>query len=269
MPGSISPAGPSLLAADEPPPWQVEQASGRSPYFLTCDHAGTRLPRRLGGLGLAKGELQRHIGWDIGAAGLSRQLAALLGATLVLQPYSRLVIDCNRPPQAPDSIARRSEATVIAGNRRLPRAAAAQRRREIFEPYHARIRALLDARLQRGQPTLLVAMHSFTPVYLGQARPWHVGLLYHRDARLAQALGSLLRQDAGLCVGDNQPYALSDDGDYGIPEHGERRGLPHVELEIRQDLIADPAGQRRWALRLARCLRMLEQPLLQPQPPLS
>lgn len=266
MPRSIHPAGPSLLATDEPPPWQVEQASGRSPYFLTCDHAGTRLPRRLGGLGLAAGELQRHIGWDIGAAGLSRHLAALLDATLVLQPYSRLVIDCNRPPQAPDSIARRSEATIIAGNQRLSAAAAAQRRREIFEPYHARIRALLDARLQRGQPTWLIAMHSFTPVYLGQARPWHVGLLYHRDARMAQALGALLRQNARLCVGDNQPYAVCDDSDYGIPEHGERRGLPHVELEIRQDLIAAPAGQRRWALRLARCLRMLEGQWLQPQP---
>lgn len=262
MPKSLRPHGSSLLADDEPPAWQIEHASGRSPYFLTCDHAGLRVPRRLAGLGLDHGELQRHIGWDIGAAAVSLQLAALLDATLVLQPYSRLVIDCNRPPQSAESIAARSEATSIPGNQSVSAAEAAQRRAAIFEPYHARIRDQLDARRRRSQPTLLVAMHSFTPVYLGQARPWHVGVLYHRDPRFAQALRDLLRQDARLCVGDNEPYTVSDDSDYGIPEYGERRGLLHVELEIRQDLIAETAGQRNWALRLARCLRMLEGQLL-------
>lgn len=253
-----------LLADDEPPPWRIERPSpgATSPYFLTCDHAGTRVPRRLRQLGLEDRDLQRHIGWDIGAAAVAQQLSAELDATLVLQPYSRLVIDCNRPPQSPESMPARSEATGIPGNRSVSATEASQRRRQIFEPYHTRIREQLDARGRLGQPTLLVAMHSFTPVYLGVARPWHVGVLYHRDARMAHALRDLLMQDAGLCVGDNQPYTVSDDSDYGIPEHGERRGLPHVELEIRQDLIADEAGQREWAQRLARCLRMLEAPLL-------
>lgn len=254
----------TLLARDEPPPWRIERPSpsARSPYFLTCDHAGLRIPRRLGRLGLEPRELGRHIGWDIGVAAVATQLAALLDATVVLQPYSRLVIDCNRPPQSPESIPTLSEATPIPGNRRVPVAQERQRRREIFEPYHACIREQLDARRRRGQPTLLLAMHSFTPVYLGQSRPWHVGVLYHRDARMAHALRDLLRQDARLCVGDNQPYTVDDASDYGIPEYGERGGLPHVELEIRQDLIGEPAGQRHWALRLARCLPMLEEPLL-------
>lgn len=261
-PSPFSPGLP-LLAADEPPAWELVQAGGYSPYFLTCDHAGHRIPRSLKQLGLADAELQRHIGWDIGAAGLARELAVQLDATLVLQPWSRLVIDCNRPLQAPDSIAALSEATTIPGNQSLSAAEVAQRRAAIFEPYHACIRRQLAARRQREQPTLFVALHSFTPVYLGRARPWHVGVLYHRDPRMAQALRDLLMQDAALCVGDNQPYTVSDDGDYGIPEYGERGGLPHVELEVRQDLIADAAGQRRWALRLARCLRMLEGQLLQ------
>ncbi len=253
-----------LLAGDEPLPWQIERPSpsARSPYFLTCDHAGLRIPRRLGRLGLKEHQLRRHIGWDIGVAAVATQLAALLDATLVLQPYSRLVIDCNRPPESQDSIPTISEATPIPGNRSVPAAQALQRREEIFDPYHACIRRQLEARRRRGQPSLLLAMHSFTPVYLGQARPWHAGVLYHRDARMAHALRDLLRQDARLCVGDNQPYQVDDASDYGIPEYGERGGLLHVELEIRQDLIADAAGQRQWALRLARCLRMLESPLL-------
>lgn len=253
---------PQLLDPDEPLPWELLRADGRSPYFLICDHAGTRIPRRLAGLGLAAADVQRHIGWDIGAAGVARQLSGLLEATLVLQPYSRLVIDCNRPLHAPDSIAPLSDRTPIPGNRGLAAAAAAQRARDIFQPYHDCIRSQLDARLRRDQPSLLVAVHSFTPVYQAQARIWHAGVLYNRDARLARALGAALRQEPGLLIGDNQPYTLDDAFDYSVPEYGERRGLPHVELEIRQDLIADEAGQREWALRLARLLHPLAEPLV-------
>ena len=137
----------------------------------------------------------------------------------------------------------------------------AARQREIFAPYHERISALLDARLRREQPTLLVALHSFTPVYLGVARPWHVGVLYNRDARLARLLARALIDEGDLVVGDNQPYAVSDETDYSIPRHGEARGLAHVELELRQDLIADAAGQAAWTQRLARLLRPIERTL--------
>lgn len=259
---SADQAPQGLLAPDEPQPWLLERADGPSAFLLLCDHAGTRIPRRLASLGLPAGEVQRHIGWDIGAAALSRKLAEALDATLILQPYSRLVIDCNRPLQSPESIVSASERTLIPGNQVVAAEDAARRVREIFAPYHACIREQLDARQRRGQPTLLIAMHSFTPIFHGNLRPWHIGVLYNRDDRLARALITALGSEAGLMVGDNEPYTVGDDTDYAIPEYGERRGLPHVELEIRQDLIADEAGQREWALRLARLLPPLVGPLV-------
>lgn len=244
------------LTGRDPPPFAVEHADGASPYFLTCDHAGPRVPRKLGSLGLSAVELSSHVAWDIGAAGLARRLAKALDAFLILQTYSRLVIDCNRPPRSPGSIVTLSERTAVPGNQMVSDAEAEARAREIFHPYHDRIRAELDARLHRQQPTLLVALHSFTPVFDGTARPWHAGVLYGRDARLGRVLLELLRAEDGLSIGDNQPYDVSDETDYAIPVHGERRGIPHVELEIRQDLIADDAGQAGWAARLARRLTL-------------
>lgn len=251
-------SAPGLLAPDEPAAWEVERPSGASPWLLLCDHAGRRIPRRLGTLGLDQTDLRRHIAWDIGAAEVTRRLSALLDATAVLQPYSRLVIDCNRPPGSADSIVTLSERTPIPGNAALGREDVLQREVAIFRPYHAQIRALLDARQARAQPCWLIAMHSFTPVYLDEARRWHAGLLYHRDARMAHALRDLLRREPGLVIGDNEPYSVSDDTDVAIPEYGEKRGLPHVELEIRQDLIDSEAGQQQWAERLARMLRMMQ-----------
>lgn len=178
---------------------------------------------------------------------------------MILQTYSRLVIDCNRPLHGADSIARLSERTPIPGNQRVSPADAAMREREIFAPYHACIREQLAARGLRGQPTLLIAMHSFTPVYLGVARPWHAAVLFNRDARMALAVAQALRADPGLVIGENQPYDVGDATDYAIPVYGENHGkgggLPHVELEIRQDLIADRGGQTEWIGRLARMLR--------------
>ncbi len=261
-------AGP-LLAPDEPPPVVVERESGASPFVLVCDHAGNRLPRSVGTLGLPEAERRRHIAWDIGAAEVSRRLSAALDAALVLQPYSRLVIDCNRDPGVATSIVTVSELTEIPGNRDLPPAGRAARVREIFEPYHARVRALLDARRAAGRPTALIAMHSFTPVFKGASRPWHVGVLYNRDRTLAAVALDLLRAEPDLVVGDNEPYAVSDETDYTIPRHGEARGLPHVEFEIRQDLIAGPDGQRAWADRLARLLRAAAARLALPLPPVG
>lgn len=251
-------SAPGLLAPDEPAAWEVERPSGASPWLLLCDHAGRRIPRRLGTLGLDQTDLRRHIAWDIGAAEVTRRLSTLLDATAVLQPYSRLVIDCNRPPGSADSIVTLSERTPIPGNAALGREDVLQREAAIFQPYHAQVRALLDARQARAQPCWLIAMHSFTPVYLDEARCWHAGLLYHRDARMAHALRDLLRREPGLVIGDNEPYSVSDDTDVAIPEYGEKRGLPHVELEIRQDLIDSEAGQQQWAERLARMLRMMQ-----------
>jgi predicted N-formylglutamate amidohydrolase len=233
---------------------RLHYPAGASPYFLVCDHASRRLPRTLGSLGLSSTELKSHIAWDIGAAGLASRLAEQLQACLLLQTYSRLVIDCNRPLGTRDSIATLSERTRIPGNEGLSCTEAAIRAQAIFSPYHNRLRAALDARRHAERPTLLVALHSFTPTFLGVNRPWHLGVLYHRDARLSQILLDLLRREKGVIVGDNEPYAMSDDTDYTLVVHGEQRGIPHIELEVRQDLIADVAGQTVWALRLARLL---------------
>ena len=244
----------TLLEPDEPPPFTVEHPDGASPFFLTADHAGRLLPRRLGDLGVSAAELKRHIAWDIGIAGTSRRLAEKLDAFLILQTYSRLAIDCNRSPEVSSSICVLSELTDIPGNRDLSAAQRRVRIAEIFEPYHSRIVAELDRRKAEGRPTVLIAMHSFTPAFKGVARPWHIGVLYNRDPGFAHILRDLLKAEGDLTVGDNEPYFISDESDYGIPVHGERRGIPHVELEIRQDLIADAAGQEAWAARLARLL---------------
>jgi predicted N-formylglutamate amidohydrolase len=246
--------GIRLLADRDSAVSRIKHPAGTSPYFLICDHANRRLPRVLGSLGLSLAELKSHISWDIGVAGLAGRLADRLNAFLILQTYSRLVIDCNRPPGTPDSIATLSERTRIPGNEGLSRTDADIRAREIFHPYHDRIRAELDARRHVERPTLLVAMHSFTPSFLGVNRPWHIGVLYNRDARLGRVLLDLMRRENGLIVGDNEPYAVSDDTDYTVAVHGEQRGIPHVELEVRQDLIADEPGQILWAMRLARLL---------------
>jgi predicted N-formylglutamate amidohydrolase len=247
-----------LLGSAEVPPVHEDNASGHSPFLLTCDHYGRLIPGKLGDLGLPAGELTRHIAWDVGIAGVADALSKHLDAHLIAQRYSRLVIDCNRPPEAPSSIPRISEATTIPGNEGLARDAVEARREAIFDPYHRRIDEVIDRRLREGIPTVLVSLHSFTPVYAGIARPWHIGTLYHRDTKLPPRLLKLLRAEADLVVGDNEPYAVSDETDYTIPVHGEARGLMNSGIEIRQDLIADQAGQTQWADRLARVFSEIE-----------
>jgi predicted N-formylglutamate amidohydrolase len=242
-----------LLGAGDPPPVRVLRVDGGSDFFLTADHAGRAVPRALGDLGVPAAEMARHIAWDIGIAGVTERRSALLDATAVLQVYSRLVIDCNRDPSWATAMPEISELTAIPGNVGLSAADRAARVAEVFAPYHERIGALLDARA--GRRTVLVAMHSFTPSFKGESRAMHVGMLYNRDARLALILLNLLRREGDLVVGDNAPYAVTEDSDYGVPTHGEKRGLAHVEVEIRQDLIASEAGQAAWAERFARLLR--------------
>jgi predicted N-formylglutamate amidohydrolase len=267
-----------LLGADDPPPFDVSGREAPSPFVIICDHASRRLPQSLGSLGLASnadadidgGALATHIAWDIGALGVARALASALDAFVAWQRYSRLVIDCNRPLSSADSIVKRSERTDVPGNANLTASDAAARAAEVFRPYHAEIRNQLDARRAARRPAILVSVHSFTPVFLDVARPWHCGVLFNRDARLAEPVLRLLRDEPGLCdepsliVGCNEPYAASDLTDFSLVHHGEARGIPCVEIEIRQDLISDddPAAQNAWAQRLARVLSAAAQPLL-------
>lgn len=240
-----------LLEDADPAPVEVLRPDARSPFLLTAEHAGKAFPKRLGTLGLTDRDLRRHIAWDIGIAGVTRRLSEKLDAAAVLQTYSRLVVDCNRWPTAKDFVTTFSEDTEVPGNVDLAPEEVEARAREIFHPYHHTIRDLLDARIADSRPTVLVAMHSCTPVYLGVARPWHVGVLYDKDATFARILLGLLHGEGKLIVGDNEPYFLTSDKDYAVPVHGEQRGIPHVEIEIRQDLIESESGQTEWAERMA------------------
>lgn len=254
MQSGISP----LLSGDDVPPVLELNPGSTSPFLFTCDHYGRLIPRSLGHLGLPENELERHIAWDIGIAGVVTRLAKEMDVHLIAQRYSRLVIDCNRPFDSPGSIPLISEATEIAGNSGLNEDDILARRHEIFAPYHNRINETLDARAAQGIPTVLVSLHSFTPVYAGVKRPWHIGTLYQRDKKLPPLFLELLHAEGDLVVGDNEPYAVNDSTDYTIPVHAERRGLINSGLEIRQDLIADESGQIEWAERLARILREIE-----------
>lgn len=254
----------NLIGPDEPEPVSVERPDGKSPFLLIGDHAGNLVPRSLNKLGLPPEELDRHIGIDIGISGVGRGLASALDATFIHQRYSRLVIDCNRPSDRPDAMAVVSDGTAIPGNHNLSEAERAARVREIFEPYHARITNEIQARIVRGTSPILIALHSFTAQHgdFPRPRPWDIGVLWNRDNRLAAPLITALQAEGDLVVGVNQPYGVSDDIDYAIPVHAEARGLVHVELEIRQDLIADMAGQADWVKRLTRLLPIAAGPYL-------
>ena len=240
-------AASRCLSPNDAAPVIVHNSGASAPILLICDHAGRRIPERLGDLGLPPAELARHIAWDIGAAGLARKLADALGAELILQVYSRLVADCNRDPADPSVAPEVSDGALIPANQGLAPEALAARIAQIHAPYHAAIGAALD---RHGPATLVVSVHSFTPVMQGFQRPWQVGVLHSHDSaasgRMLQALGAV----AGLVVGDNQPYAM-DGIDYTIPRHAKGRGLDYLELEIRQDLIEAETGQEAMASLLA------------------
>jgi len=247
-------ASKALLGPKDPQAVIVLNAGAASPFLLLGDHAGRAIPASLGDMGLAPGALDRHIAWDIGVAGLGERLAFSLDATFVRQTYSRLVIDCNRRPGAVDSIPAVSDGVAIPANQDLPDSERARRGAEVFQPYHDRISSLLDARGRLGQPTLLVALHSFTPVWQGARRPWRYGVLHRGDSALSRHVLAGLRQEMGGEAGDNQPYAM-DEKDATIPMHADPRRLDYLELEVRQDLIADDAGRDAAAVLITRLLR--------------
>lgn len=244
--------GPSsvLLVAGDIDPVAVENTHGASPLLLLGDHAGRAIPTRLGDLGIRPDDRARHIAWDIGVAGLGRRLSERLDAVFVHQRYSRLVIDCNRAPGQDGSIATVSDGTPVPANQGLGPDEADARRREVFQPYQDRIATVLAARRAEGRPTLLVSLHSFTPVMDGFARPWRFGVLHRNDSAFSRRTIEALRARWGGEIGDNQPYAM-DGIDFTIPFHADTHGLDYLELEVRQDLIGDEVGQAEVADALA------------------
>ncbi|MGI9414886.1 MAG: N-formylglutamate amidohydrolase [Hyphomicrobiales bacterium] len=238
-----------LLTASDPAPVEVDNPDGGSPVFLVCEHAGRAVPERLGDLGVAPADMDRHIAWDVGAGPVARLMAETLDATLVRQSFSRLVVDCNRPFEAESCVPPVSDGTAIPANRGLSEVQRRRRYDEIHKPFHDRVAALLDDRARQGRPTLLLAVHSYTrQLNGGPARPWHLGLLFNRDDSMARRLmPHLVSRASGLILEFNEPYSVDDYSDYTIPVHGEVRGVPHVLAEIRNSEIRDGAGQAYWA----------------------
>lgn len=232
-------------------PARILRPRGLSQFILLCDHASNHVPAAFGNLGLPETELRRHIAWDIGAAGVTERLSALLDAPAVLCGISRLVIDCNRQLHLPELIPAISDGTPVPGNVGLIDECKAARIERWFEPYHDAIESLLLERTTRGAESIVVAVHSMTPSLDGLSRPWHIALSSLGDRRLIDRLLGLLRAPGDLVVGDGEPYDIEPDIDYTIPFHAMRRGLQHLQVEFRQDEIADTAAQHHWASRFA------------------
>lgn len=232
-----------LLGQDDPPPIrETGERLARVPFLLVGDHAGAAIPRNLSGLGLSSEERSRHIALDIGTEALGGLLSRRLKAPFLWQPYSRLVIDCNRDPRHSDSIKTVSDGTVVPGNENLRETDRQARAAAIHSPYHGAIHETLTARDETQTNSILVSLHSFTPELDGHKRPWEVGVLHdgHEDAFALRVL-ELLRKQARLTVGDNEPYKM-DATDYTVPRHAYPRGLSYVELEVRQDVLERTGG---------------------------
>ena len=234
----------SILGEGEEHPAAIVNANGTSPHVLICEHASNRIPKALGKLGLADDDLNRHIAFDIGAEGTARILSKLLDAPLILQRYSRLVFDCNRPPESDSAMPAISEIFEIPGNRNLTPPAKLARTRDISRPFHRAIEEFVDARACDGRHTILTSIHSFTRIYAGKSRDLDVGFLFDRDAWLANFLIKTFPAEKARL---NEPYGPKNGVMYLMNLHAAPRGLKHVMIEICNDLIADHAGQNAWA----------------------
>ncbi len=248
---------PPLLQPDEPPAVAVVNAEGKGDMLLVCDHASRQVPRSLGDLGLPHAAFDRHIAWDIGAADVARQLSRQFDAPLVLSGYSRLVIDLNRRLDDPTSIPEVSDGTLVPANRALTPAERQRRADALFHPYHRAIAKAITRMRRRIETPALVSVHSCTPVFKGAERPWHIGVLWNDDPRLAVPLMERLAARGDVTVGDNQPYSARDGHGYTMRAHAEEPGLPHVLVEIRQDLIDTHKGAEQWSGILADTLAPL------------
>lgn len=226
--------------------FEIINPDGDPRFLFLCDHASNALPGRYGTLGLGEAELERHIAWDIGAGDVVRHLSATFGAPAVLALYSRLVIDLNREPVDPTLVMQISDGAIIPGNRNVDNAEREYRLTHFFDPYHEAITAEIDRALAAKQVPLLVSVHSFTHTWKTFQRPWHIGLLWDRDNRAIKPLKAALERDADLVIGDNLPYSGELKGDC-LYTHGTLRGLPHILIEIRQDLIETADGVEKWA----------------------
>ncbi len=228
-------------------PYRTLNEHGAAPLVFICDHASNRVPPEFGDFGVSAAELQRHIAWDIGAAAVTEILAGRFDAPAALATVSRLVIDCNRNWGDPGLTPEVSDGTAVPANRGIDEAERRRRWERYHQPYHAAIDALVEAKLKAGQRPTIVAIHSMTPAMRGELRPWQIAMCSHTERALSDRVLTALRRNAGIVVGDNEPYNLDPREDFSVPYHALRRGLPHLQVEFRQDEIETAAGQARWA----------------------
>lgn len=248
MPSNADVTSNTLLQPDDPAPVELINAQSTARTVLVCEHAGNIVPAKLNGMGIGADQLNDHIGWDIGAAAVTRQLAARLGFRAMLQRYSRLVIDCNRPPTGIDSIPVSSHGVPIPANKQLKTHERQQRIDEIFMPFDT----MLETQLSSRRCTLALSIHSFTPVLNNISRPWDIGFLFRKDVATSSALAQLLqRAYPQLVIGMNEPYAIDDNEDWFVPRYGEKLGLKHSLIEIRNDHLRTEQGQQWWSQILA------------------
>lgn len=243
-----------LLGPSDPPPFEFVDRRGSAGCLVVADHAGNAVPASLQGLGLAQDVFNEHIAVDIGSRATAVLLAERLGASLVLGNYSRLVVDLNRNLDDPTAFIPVSDGVVVPGNQHLDAEDKKQRGDSIYRPYHDAIDSLIDDFLGRGTVPVMISVHSFTPVLLNQHRPWHIGVLWDKDPRIALPLLERLRQNRALIVGDNEPYSGRHYADHTVDHHGEGRGLANVSIELRQDLLCDTADVEHWTSLLAEAL---------------
>ena len=254
-PAARLPAPNPLIGRDDPPPFVILREHGTAPALIICDHASRAFPRGMARLGLEELATWQHIAWDIGAGELARGLADALDAPAVLAGYSRLIVDCNRHPDDPQAFRLESDGWVVPGNSALSEFERRTRLACFFDPYHEAIAAMLADFRVRGVVPLVISVHTFTPAMGGVERPWHVGVLWDKDEPSARRLLAGLRAEAGLVVGDNEPYSGKHPSDFSIEHHAEQAGLPHLCIEVRQDALESPAGVERWVRRLSPLLR--------------
>ncbi|HEV8388575.1 MAG TPA: N-formylglutamate amidohydrolase [Dongiaceae bacterium] len=235
-------------------PYRRTNQNGSAPMIIICDHASNRVPAAYGDLGLSKAAFERHIAWDIGAAAIAEILARRFDAPAILSDVSRLLIDCNRNFADPGLAPRVSDGTEVPANRNLSEAEREARWHAFHQPYHQAVADAIERKLAGGQDPVLLSIHSMTPSLRAVARPWQIAVCWAGDRRLSAPMLAALRARPGIVVGDNEPYLLDLNEDYSVPIHALRRGLKHLQIEFRQDEVADRAGQQRWADLFGDCL---------------
>ena len=244
-----------MIGPGDPPPFMTYNDHAQAPVLLVADHASPFFPAAMNQLGLADWVLERHVAWDIGSDQLTRFLADELDAQAVLAGFSRLIVDPNRKLDDPSAFVEISDGIAIPGNLELSEEQKSLRVQSFFQPYHDAIQARLDSIQARAGTPALISVHTCTPVFDRVVRPWHIGIMWDRDARIPLPLMENLRRMDGICIGDNEPYSGRHPHDFTVDFHAEQAGLPHVGIEVRQDLVSDDEGARKWAGILAAALR--------------